>query len=417
MKNKESEFPPNFLWGASTSSHQVEGNNHNQWTVWELQNAKDLAKSASDRLGWLSDWEKIKSEAEDPNNYISGKAVDHFNKYKSDFDLAKKMNLNALRFGIEWARIEPSEGKWDKKAILHYRSYISELRKRNIEPVLNIWHWTNPVWFEKKGGFKKRQNLKYFERFVQKIASEFSSELTFIITVNEPNVYASHSFGLGFWPPQEKSWLLASKVYFNLIRAHKSSYRILKLQNKNLLIGSAPQLANIQPKRPQNLVDVISTKLMNYAWNWWYCNRIRRHQDFVGFNYYFSDYYKSMRIANPEVPKNDLGWYMEPEGLYSLMKKVWSKYRKPILVTENGVADSDDKYRKWWIEESINAMERAMSEGVQVIGYMHWSLLDNFEWAYGWWPKFGLIAVDRKSGFRREMRPSAKWFSTKIKKL
>lgn len=417
MEKYNSQFPRNFLWGASTSAHQVEGDNHNQWSVWELENAKALASTANQRLAWLPEWERVKDQAQDPDNYISGKGVDHYRKYKSDFDLAKSLNLNALRFGIEWARIEPKQGRWDQEAIEHYKKYIVELKKRGIEPVMNLWHWTNPVWFEKLGGFKKKDNLKYFEKFVQKVASEFSEDVTYIITLNEPNVYATHSFALGFWPPQEKNWLSAGLVYINLIRAHKRAYRILKHHNPHLLIGVAPQLANVQQKRPQNVVDLVSTKTMRYFWNWWYLNRIRRQQDFIGFNHYFSDYYKNTKIDNPEVPKNDLGWYMEPEGLHPLLVRVWAHYRKPILITENGVADMDDKYRKWWIEESIIAMERALSEGVQVVGYMHWSLLDNFEWAYGWWPKFGLISVDRKNGMKREVKQSAKYYARSIKSI
>ncbi len=416
MKNPNSQFPPNFLWGASTSSHQVEGGNHNQWSVWELANAKSLARSAHSRLEWLPNWSEIKQQAEDPNNYISGRAIDHYRRYIEDFTIARSLNLNSFRFGIEWARIEPKEGRWDNAEIEHYRKYIKELRKHGLEPILNIWHWTNPVWFEEKGAFKKRANLKYFDRYVQKISSEFGSELTYIITINEPNVYMSNSYGMGWWPPQEKNWISALKVYFNLVSAHKRSYRILKHDNKHLMVGTAPQLSNIQPKRAQNIIDRMSVRLMEYFWNWWFLNRIRRCQDFVGLNYYFSDYYRNAKMDNPETPKNDLGWYMEPEGLHPLLKRVWARYRKPIIITESGVADSQDQYRKWWFEQSVIAMERALSEGVQVVGYLHWSLLDNFEWAYGWWPKFGLVSVDQKT-MKREIRPSAKYLAKIIKQL
>jgi beta-glucosidase len=164
--------------------------------------------------------------------------------------------------------------------------------------------------------------------------------------------------------------------------------------------------------------DEFSVKAMRYAWNWWYLNRIRKYQDFVGFNYYFSDYYTEFfKRENPKVPVNDLGWYMEPEGLYPLLLRVWAHYKKPVFVTENGVADSQDQYRRWWLEETIIAMERAISEGVDLRGYFHWSLLDNFEWAYGWWPKFGLIAVDREKGMTRTVRASGYWFADKIKQL
>ncbi len=415
MDKYKSQFPPNFFWGASTASHQVEGGNHNQWSVWELEVAKEHAQIAHQHLSNLPGWESIKAQAEKPDNYVSGRGVDHYKRYKEDFAIAKSLNLNAFRFGIEWSRLEPTEGRWNEKEVEYYRGYIKELRKKGLEPFLNIWHWTMPVWFTDKGGFAKRENLKCFDRFVQKIADEYGKDLEYVITLNEPNVYTVFSYGTGFWPPQEKNWPKAIWIYRNLVSAHKRAYRILKHANPSINVGIAGQLSNIQAKRPHNIIDEVVTKFMRYTYNWWFVNRIRKQQDFVGFNYYFTDYYKGFHKDNPKVPVNDLGWYMEPEGLYPLLVRAWAHYRKPIIVTENGVADEQDQYRQWWIEESIVAMERALSEGVQVAGYFHWSLLDNFEWAYGWWPKFGLVSVDRANGMKREIRPSAKWFAAAIR--
>ena len=411
------EFSKKFFWGASTASHQVEGGTVNQWSVWELANAKELAKTAEDRLGELPIWDEIKSQAEDPKNYVSGEGVDHYNRYKEDFDIAKKLNLNAMRFGVEWSRLEPEEGKWDDGAEEHYRNYIAELRKRGIEPFMNIWHWTVPTWFDEKGGFSHKANLKYFYNFVQKLADAYGKELNYTITLNEPNVYATFGYITREWPPQEHSYLKAGLVYWNLIKAHKKSYKILKSANPSMQIGVAAQLANIQAKRPHNFIDQSVTKVMRYLWNWWFLHRIRKQQDFIGFNYYFTDYYKYFHRDNPHVPLSDLGWYMEPEGLYPLLLRAWAHYQKPIFVTENGLADMHDQYRQWWLEESIVAMERAISEGVDVQGYFHWSLLDNFEWKYGWWPKFGLVEVDREHGMKRTIRPSAQWYADKIKKI
>lgn len=411
-------FPADFLWGASTSSHQVEGGTYNQWSVWELAHASELAKTAHARLGYLQNWKEVREKAENPENYVSGKGVDHYNRYPEDVALLKKLNLNAFRFGIEWSRIEPKEGEWDETAVSHYHEYLAELRRQGIEPMLNIWHWTMPVWFTNKGGFKKRANLKYWRRFIAKIGDEYGKHVSYAITLNEVNVYSSFGYVTGEWPPQEKSWFSATRVIFNLVTAHKQAYKILKERNPRLQIGIANQVANIQAKRAHNLFDVFSTKWMRFFWNWWFYNRIRRQQDFFGFNYYFSDYYTGLlKRQNPGVPLNDLGWYMEPEGLYPLLLRIWTRYKKPIIVTENGVADAHDSYRRWWLEETIVAMERAISEGVDLRGYFHWSLLDNFEWAYGYWPKFGLVEVDRKHGMKRTIRPSAKWFAKKIEEL
>lgn len=417
-KTKKSDiFPQNFLWGASTAAHQVEGGTFNQWTVWELAHAADRTKTASARLSHLPSWQHIKNEAEDPDNYTSDKGVDHYHKYHQDFDLIKRLNFNSLRFGIEWSRIEPSQGEWDEKEIEHYRGYIKALKARGIEPVLNIWHWTHPVWFEDLGAFKNKANLKHFGRFVEKLMDEYGSDLNYIVTINEPNVYVSFSYLKGEWPPAEKSLLNTARVYRNLARAHKQAYKIIKAKKASTQVGVASQLANIQAKRPHNFMDQFVTKVMRYVWNWWFVSSINKYQDFVGFNYYFTDYYKVFRVKNPSVPLSDLGWYMEPEGLYPILVRVWERYKKPIIITENGLADRNDQYRQWWIEETIVAMERALSEGVDLRGYFHWSLLDNFEWAQGWWPKFGLVEVDRKKGMKRTIRPSALWFADKIKKL
>jgi len=408
----QQKFPKDFLWGASTASHQVEGGTVNQWSQWELEHAAELASGAAKRYAGLNDWREIREQAEDPDNYVSGQGIDHYNRYEEDFDLLQQLNFNAFRFGIEWSRIEPEQGAFNLDEIRHYHEYLDSLNSRGITPVLNIWHWTMPTWFTDKGGFEKKENLPLFEEYVRKIAEEYGDKVKYMITLNEPNVYASFGYVNGEWPPQKKAYLTFLKVYRNLAQAHRQAYAIIKAANPAIQVGVAAQLANIQSKRPHNPLDNIVTKVMRYGWNWWFINRIRRHQDFVGINYYFTDYYHGTNGKDsPHVPLNDMGWYMEPEGLYPLLTRAWARYKKPIIITENGVADSKDQYRRWWLEQTVIAMQRALSEGVQIKGYMHWSLLDNFEWAYGWWPRFGLIAVDRENGMKRTPRPSAVWFA------
>ncbi len=425
-EDTQKEFPKDFMWGASISGYQTEGGNHSQWTEWEQRHAPELAKSAEARLKHLSVWPEIKKEATKQSNYVNGRGVDHYNRYKKDFELLKQLNLNAFRFGVEWSRIEPKEGQWDQKEIQHYKDYIHELRKRGIEPVMNVWHWSMPTWFTAKGAFKHRRNLKYFYRFVQLVADELCGEVTYVLILNEPNVYSTYGYLAPepvtnvHWPPEEKSVISFAKVFLNLVKAHKHSYYILKHAKPSLQVGMAQHLANIQAKRPHNLFDEEITQWMRYFWNWWFLRRTRMEQDFIGFNYYFSDYYRFKLPVKPEDPKtpaSDMGWYMEPEGIYPLLLRVWAHYKKPIIITENGVADMHDEYRRWWLEETIVAIERATSEGVKVIGYFYWSLLDNFEWSYGFWPRFGLVKVDRAKGLRRTIRPSAKWFAQRIKKL
>lgn len=396
----------------------MEGGTVNQWSAWELANATELAQTAEKRLSYLPDWPGIRKQAENPDNYVSGDGIDHYDRYEEDFDLVQKLQLNAFRFGVEWSRIEPEEGVWNAEAVAHYHDYIQALKERGIEPILNIWHWTMPTWFTDKGAFEKKENLQYFDRFVQKIADEYGDDIKYFLTVNEPNVYASFSYLTGEWPPQQKGKRAFLKVYLNLARAHRRAYTILKASVPRSQVGIAMQLANIQAKRPHNIFDGSTTKWMRYFWNWWFLNRCRKHQDFIGINYYFTDYYTGIgKRKNPKVLLNDLGWYMEPEGLYPLLLRTWARYKKPIIITENGVADANDDFREWWLEQTMIAMQRALSEGVDLRGYLHWSLLDNFEWKYGWWPKFGLIAVDREHGMKRTVRPSAIWWAKYLRDM
>jgi len=171
-----------------------------------------------------------------------------------------------------------------------------------------------------------------------------------------------------------------------------------------------------QPSRPDNLIDEISVRIIRYGWNWWWLNRIRNYQDFVGFNYYFTDYYRGFKKITINKPANDLGWYMNPQGILPLLQKINAHYpNKPIIITENGLADEHDKYRQWWLSETMHAIESAKAQNINLHGYLHWSLLDNFEWAYGWWPKFGLVSVDRENDMKRTIRDSALWWADELK--
>ena len=404
----------NFFWGASTSSHQVEGGNNNQWTQWELHNSKRLARGSKRKLSKFKNWEDIKDRAQNPENYISGKGVDHYNLYKKDFDIAKQLNINCLRFSIEWSRIEPKQGEWDQKEIEHYLDYIVEMKERGITPFLNIWHWTVPIWFSELGGFEKKQNIKYFDRFVKKIAHELINDIDYVLILNETNVYTTYSYLTKQWPPAGRSLLKAIKVNLNLVRAHKIAYSDLKQVKPSIQVGIAHNMSLNLTTRMSNPISEITAKIADKFWNWWFLDKVTTEIDFVGINYYQTQYVSSFKMSDPIEPVNDLGWYMNPSGIYDLSKKVWDRYAKPIIISENGVADEKDIFRKWWIEETVKSIRRLKEEDVEIFGYFHWSLLDNFEWAYGWWPKFGLISVDR-SDMSRNVRKSAYTYSDIIK--
>ncbi|RWZ79462.1 MAG: glycoside hydrolase family 1 protein [Candidatus Chaera renei] len=413
--DKPLAFPPGFLFGAATSAHQVEGGNHNQWTVWELENAKSLAKQAEYKLTWLPDWQGVKDQATDPSNYVSGQACDHFNRYREDFDLLRRMNMNAFRFSVEWSRIEPREGVWDAAAFVHYKKYVGQLRSLNIEPVVTLMHWTLPVWFAEKGGFARRGNVKYFVRFAKKVFMELGGDIKYFCTLNEPEVYTSKGYYWGEWPPNRQSRLQAMWVYLNLASAHNRTVRAGRRLGGAWLFGLSKDCAHNYPGDDAWL-SRLSAALANWALDYFFLNMVRRKLDWLGLNYYFSNRFFGYRIHNPEHPQNDLGWTMEPRNLQFVIERLSRKYRRPIMVTESGVADRGDRYRKWWISASLAAIARAIAGGARVDGYLHWSLLDNFEWAFGKWPRFGLAEVNYRTLSRR-LRPSALWYGQTIKKL
>lgn len=402
-------FPKNFLWGASVSTHQVEGGNHNQWSVWELENARIRAARARYEYGHLPIWDEVEKQASDPASYVSGMAADHFNRYEHDFALAKQLRLTAMRSGIEWSRVEPEEGKFDEVVLKHYQDYFKKMRAQGMTPIITLWHWTMPVWFAQKGGFEKRANVKYFTRYVEKVCEALSDQMEYTITINEPTVYAGYSYKQHKWPPQHDSYLQMHRVLINLASAHKRAYKIIKHHAPKARVGLAHNCAYFYAG-DNSVISKISAWAAHKMGNEYFIRLVKRQQDFLGLNFYFADEFHGTHIHNPNFKINDLGWDMQPDKLQPLIEKLWSSFKLPIMITESGVADKNDIYRKWWIEESAKSLSRAMKNGVKMVGYIHWSLLDNFEWAEGFWPRFGLIEVNYKTQ-QRKVRESAKWYA------
>ena len=415
MTEKNTRFPKTFLWGAATASHQIEGGNHNQWSVWELENAKTKAAQAEFHYNEYPTWDEIKAEAKNPDNYVSGELADHYNRYTEDFDFLTKMNMNAFRFSIEWSRVEPKEGAWNIEAISHYKNYLAELKKRDIEPVVTLFHFTLPTWFTEMGGFEKRSNIKYFVRYAEKMIAELGVHMRYIITINEPEVYAYESYYLQEWPPNQNSPLKMLQVIHNMALAHKRAARVIHDKNRKFKVSIAKNSAYAYPG-DSAWVSRVSANVMQYFQDDFIIKKFVKSCDFLGINYYFTNRLYGYRVHNPDIKLSDLHWDMQPADIEYVIERLNRKYKLPIMITENGLADAGDEHRQWWIKETIIGLQKALASGATVIGYLHWSLMDNFEWAYGKWPRFGLVAVDYKTG-KRTLRPSAAWFGRVIKKL
>lgn len=409
----QKKFPQGFLWGTSTASHQVEGNNCNDWTEWEKKNADHLAMASEKSFAHNPHWKKFQKEAENPQNYISGTACDHYQRFKEDFDLALSLGQSAHRFSIEWSRIEPEEGKFDEKEIDHYRQVIDALRKRNIEPFVTLWHWTLPIWLSEKGGLENKQFPFFFERYTEKIVQTLGENIHFFITENEPDVVSAHAYLKGAWPPQKKNIFSYYMVLRHLISAHKKSYAVIKKYFPDAEVGIAKH--NIWFEAVGNtFFNRLLKKIADFFWNDWFLRKIKNEQDFIGLNHY--NHHRIDRGFNKNENKiqTDFGWEFYPESLFFAVSEL-KKYHKPIYITEHGIADADDRLRPEFIQKSLLALHHAITDGADVRGYLHWSLLDNFEWDKGYWLRFGLIAIDFQTLIRTP-RPSALLYADICKK-
>jgi len=399
------EFPKGFFWGAATSAYQVEGDNLNcDWWEWEK------------RIGLQE---------------VSGQACRHYHLYKQDFALARSLNHNAHRLSIEWSRIEPEEGKFSQQEIGHYRDVILSLKELNIEPIVTLHHFTNPLWFAKLGGWLNKNAPRYFLRYVENIAQALGDKVNYWVTINEPMVYVYHAYILGAWPPQKRSFFKAKKVTHNLATAHIRAYKLIRsiYQRRNLAFPSVSIAQNLQAfiSCSPTLKNKLSVFLKDKSFNFEFLERLVRYRalDFIGVNYYTRSLVDvegwgmknllldTCKKNHSVLTKNSMGWDIYPEGLYHLLLKL-KKYRLPMFILENGICTEDDNARWDFIAAHLKHMHRAMTEGAKILGYIYWSLLDNYEWDKGFGPHFGLIEVDCNS-YKRTVRESAKKFSVVCK--
>ncbi|KPJ84720.1 hypothetical protein AMJ57_05630 [Parcubacteria bacterium SG8_24] len=382
-KHETRRFPEGFLWGAATSSYQVEGGNDN--SDWH-------------------DWDRIEGHTTD--GAAAGAACDQYRRYEEDFGLAASLGQNAHRLSVEWSRIEPREGEWDMDEVVHYRRVLESLRRRGMKTMLTVWHFTLPKWFAARGGWEARDAVRLFERYTAFLARELGDLVDFWITINEPMVYLVQSYGIGVWPPGRKGPWPVLRVFRRLVRAHRAAYRALHealdRDGRRVQVGIAKNVITYVPYRRQSLVDSLFVRLLNRLFNHQFFRKTKHHHDFIGVNYYFhyrirylptkiSQFFYEVHTENREV--SDLGWEINPRAIFNALMEM-NRYGLPILITENGIANADDAKRPRMIVATIKEVYHAIRAGVDVRGYFHWSLIDNFEWEKGYTGRFGLVAVD-----------------------
>ncbi len=415
-------FPPGFLWGAATSAHQVEGGNtNNDWWRFE-QRAGAIAGGRG-----------------------SGEACRHYERFDSDFALAAADGHNAHRLSFEWSRLEPAPGRFDPGAVAHYHAVLSSLKRHALTPVVTLHHFTNPLWIADSGGWESRTTIDRFESFVRFCAREYGGEVDWWCTVNEPEVFAFRGWSEGVWPPAVRDDSRALEVIANQLEAHGRAYRVLHSEDRTdadgdglaARVGFAKHRVQLEPLRTWNPLDRLQAELEDRVFNVAVeraaidgtidlsipgARSVRRTLpelknalDWYGLNYYTRWLVRSAspvpHVARPGAACNDLGWELWPGGLEHALLAA-GRLGKPVLVTENGVADASDQLRPAALLAFVEAMHAAMAKGVPVLGYLHWSLLDNFEWSDGYTGRFGLYGVDFEDPARpRTRRTSAEVFA------
>jgi len=391
------DFPNGFYWGAATASYQVEGGIDN------------------------CDWAKAAREGRVP---VAGRLSDHYNLYDSDFAIAQELGHNAHRFSVEWARIEPTEGEFDENELEHYRQVLQALRNRGIEPFVTLWHFTLPQWLADKGGFQDDRTPELFARYAAKVVKSFGDLCTFYSTLNEPNVYATHGYLYGAWPPfkrakigwkkigkedgsSEKTKAVAKFRHFfayrqverNLVQAHIAAYRTIKAVNSQAQVSVVKHVHVFDSNG--GWINKQLAAISSYFQTDRYVGRVVEYCDLIGLNYYRNTRFGESR----DYLRTDMDWKVYPSGIFDALMQL-KKFNKPIFVAEAGIADADDDMRGQYIAVQIEAVARAIAAGVDVRGHMYWSLLDNYEWALGTTKRFGLVAINYDT-LERTIRPSA----------
>lgn len=399
-----------FLLGAASAATQIEGGecDHN-WNDWYR---KGMIKDGSD----------------------PARADDHYNRWREDADIMGEMGLQVYRMGIEWARLCPEEGKVNEEAVAHYREEISYLRDKGIPVLLTIHHFTNPMWFEEKGGFSKIDNMPYFLNLVELVVRSFGDLVSEYITINEPNVYAVNSYFFGEWPPAEKSFWHTIGIMSNMATCHIRAYELIHTIRREMgytdtQVSFAHHMRVFEPKNPKNLWHRVCTRLMQRFFQGAVTNAIclgkfqwplnkpmplksGEYCDFLAINYYTRTAVSGFADGVMEgVPRNDLGWDIYPQGIIDCAKELYDILPRTIYITENGTCDNGDVFRCRYLYEHL---QKIMESSLPIQRYYHWCFCDNFEWAEGESARFGLVHVDYESQ-QRTVKNSGKFYSDVIK--
>lgn len=381
-------FPPGFLWGVSTAGYQYEGNDTtSNWAQWE----KDGHVSQK-----------------------SGVAIDDYHRYEEDLDLAKSMHMGAYRMSLEWSRLEPQRGVFDPQAIAHYHAVIEAALKRGLTPIVTLNHFTYPEWLDHPisggaGGWESPETLVEFQRYATWAAKEYAPEVRTWITLNEPNTLAINGYLLGVFPPGKHDPFAYSAVLGRMMQAHRLAYAALHAARPDVRVSLNPFVFEGRSGGANYTTqgfDPDDQALLDAAMGYGQASTSPT-LDYIAFDYYYP-------LSPGDVPDllHAWTWSVYPEGMYKACRQLYGRYKLPLLVAENGMATDGDLPRAdgWsrsaFLVNHLAQLRRAMAEGIPVMGYMHWSLVDNYEWG-SFNPRFGLFAIDRRDPTLTRIRTDA----------
>jgi beta-glucosidase len=411
----ELAFPAGFLWGAATAAHQVEGHNSNSdWWEWEL---------------------KPNTPCREP----SGVAIDHYNRYGRDVAMLAGLGFNTYRFSVEWARVEPSEGRFDETQLEHYRRMIDAVRKSNLIPMVTLYHFTLPIWVARKGGWLADETPALFERYVRRVVDALGNGIDWYCTINEPGVvaYGGYMGALGF-PPGTHGLTTWKRAARGLVDGHRRALAAVKELRPSAHVGQTHSMQEWESNSGGRPAMEYARRMSEDVYL-----EASGEDDFVGVQTYtrarvdlprpigwltkialavgpIERFVVAQTVAhrddnNPTVDSRDgirrtqMGYEFRPEAIAATVRRVAELMPgKPIVVTEHGVAASDDAERIEFIGGGLKALHAVLDDGIPLRGYIHWSAFDNFEWALGYAMQFGLIAVDRTTQ-ERTPKPSARF--------
>lgn len=410
MPKTSIHFPAGFLWGTATASHQVEGGNtNNNWYQWEMTEGKI---KNGDRSGLTCNW--------------------WGGKWKDDLDRAAEAHQNSHRMSIEWSRVQPSPDRWDEDALEYYRQIIRGMIDRKLVPMVTLHHFSEPLWLMEMGAWETDAVVPYFQRYVEKVVGALKDTVKLWVTINEPNVYVWGGYMGGGFPPGKNDMNLGLQVLANMVRGHAVAYKTIHAIQPDARVGFALNYRDLQPARPGFPPDVWMANLQAKIYNETFVGALKTGkldavfkkisipeamgtQDYLGINYYTGDLVKfdltaagemfGRRSTPPGAVMSETGFIASvPDGMFRALH--WARrYKVPLMVTENGVEDSEDKFRPRYLVEHLEQVWRAANYNYRVEGYYLWSLVDNFEWERGWTQRFGLWGLDLETQARIR-RPS-----------